>query len=58
MLDGVFIECVCAHVVFRGEQTKTLAGNKPVKRTALATNCVSLSHDMLLLCLALAITGV
>ena len=38
MFNGVLVECVCAHAVLGGEQTKTLAGNKPVKRTVLAAD--------------------
>lgn len=36
--DGVLVESVCAHAVFGREQTKVFAGNKPVKRTVLATD--------------------
>jgi len=32
------VECVCAHAVLGADQTKVLGGNKPVKRTTLATN--------------------
>jgi hypothetical protein len=47
MLNGVFVECVCAHAVLGAEQTKILTGYKPVKRTTLATNRTVALHNFL-----------
>ena len=47
MFNGALVECVGAHAVLGGEQTKILAGNKPVKRTVLATNRAIALHDLL-----------